>query len=77
MCCTSTDSIKLSASIGEARGSAAFLKGFAQMSLPDRIVEDTEDRRVVTRYVPVGICVGIVPWNCMLLSYILAGLVFS
>ncbi|RFU76011.1 aldehyde dehydrogenase [Trichoderma arundinaceum] len=53
----------LSAAIAEAKGSAEFLKGFARMSLPERIVEETEYRRVVTRYVPVGICVGIVPWN--------------
>ncbi|KAL7934741.1 Aldehyde/histidinol dehydrogenase [Trichoderma chlorosporum] len=53
----------LSLAIGEAHGAASFLKGFADMNLPDRIIEDTEHRRVVTRYVPVGVCVGIVPWN--------------
>ncbi|KAK4061769.1 hypothetical protein Trihar35433_9369 [Trichoderma harzianum] len=53
----------LSHAIGEAHGAAYFLKGFAKMDLPDRVVEDTEHRRIVTRYVPVGVCVGIVPWN--------------
>ncbi|KAK0759423.1 hypothetical protein N5P37_007611 [Trichoderma harzianum] len=53
----------LSHAIGEAHGAAYFLKGFAKMDLPDRVVEDTEHRRVVTRYVPIGVCVGIVPWN--------------
>lgn len=57
--------MKLSHAIGEAHGAAYFLKGFAKMDLPDRVVEDTEHRRIVTRYVPVGVCVGIVPWNCM------------
>lgn len=42
------------------------------MDLPDRVVEDTEHRRVVTRYVPVGVCVGIVPWNCMFFLDIMA-----
>ncbi|KAL7947617.1 Aldehyde/histidinol dehydrogenase [Trichoderma barbatum] len=59
----------LSTAIGEAHGAAAFLKGFAHMDLPDRIVEDTENRRVVTRYVPVGICVGIVPWNFLCIVF--------
>ncbi|UKZ81536.1 hypothetical protein TrVFT333_009308 [Trichoderma virens FT-333] len=51
----------LSFAIGEAHAAAAFLKGFAKMDLPERVIEDTEHRRVVTRYVPVGVCVGIVP----------------
>ncbi|EHK17359.1 uncharacterized protein TRIVIDRAFT_42540 [Trichoderma virens Gv29-8] len=55
----------LSFAIGEAHAAATFLKGFAKMDLPERVIEDTEHRRVVTRYVPVGVCVGIVPWNCM------------
>lgn len=64
--------MKLSHAIGEAHGAAYFLKGFAKMDLPDRVVEDTEHRRVVTRYVPVGVCVGIVPWNCMFFLDIMA-----
>ncbi len=33
------------------------------MDVPDEIIEDTEDRQVITRYTPLGVVVGIVPWN--------------
>ncbi|KAL2208077.1 4-trimethylaminobutyraldehyde dehydrogenase [Sarocladium strictum] len=39
------------------------LRGSAKNSLPDQIVEETAEHRVLTRYIPVGVCVGIVPWN--------------
>ncbi|KAI0904868.1 aldehyde dehydrogenase-like protein [Ustulina deusta] len=39
------------------------LRGFCEMSLPDEVIEDSVERRVITRYTPVGIVVGIVPWN--------------
>ncbi|KAG6007055.1 hypothetical protein E4U21_006415 [Claviceps maximensis] len=41
------------------------LRGTAELELPDVVVEDSEAVRVVTRHVPVGVCVGIVPWNSM------------
>lgn len=39
------------------------LRGAAKHQLEDRIVEETKEHRLLTRYVPVGVCVGIVPWN--------------
>lgn len=40
-----------------------YLRGFAELSLPDEVIEDTDDRKVVVRYTPLGVVAGIVPWN--------------
>lgn len=51
----------------EILGSAHWLKTIATQSLADEVVLDTEERRVVTRYTPVGVVGAIVPWNFPLL----------
>ncbi|POR35378.1 Uncharacterized protein TPAR_04436 [Tolypocladium paradoxum] len=53
----------LSAARDEVAQAVRVLKGVANLTLPEQLIEDTERRRVMTRYVPVGVCVGIVPWN--------------
>ncbi|KAH7227159.1 Aldehyde/histidinol dehydrogenase [Fusarium redolens] len=40
-----------------------FLQGYAQLADPEEVIEDKPGRRVVTKYVPLGVAVGIVPWN--------------
>lgn len=40
-----------------------WLRAFSTMEIPEDLIEDTEDRRVVVRYVPLGVTCGIVPWN--------------
>ncbi|ETS75774.1 hypothetical protein PFICI_12718 [Pestalotiopsis fici W106-1] len=40
-----------------------FLKGFCELSLPEETIEDAPDRKIVKSYVPLGVAVGIVPWN--------------
>jgi acyl-CoA reductase-like NAD-dependent aldehyde dehydrogenase len=47
----------------EIFGSAIWCREIAKQSLPDEIVEDTPDRRVITRFSPLGVVGGIVPWN--------------
>jgi acyl-CoA reductase-like NAD-dependent aldehyde dehydrogenase len=47
----------------EVLGSVAWLRGMATQSLADEMVEETHDRRVITRYTPVGVVGAIVPWN--------------
>lgn len=44
--------------------SVQFLKGYASLPDPQRVIEDKPDCKVVTKYVPLGVAVGIVPWNC-------------
>ncbi|KAI1120061.1 aldehyde dehydrogenase [Nemania abortiva] len=41
----------------------SFLKGFCDLSLPVETIEDTKERKVVTHYIPIGVTVGITPWN--------------
>ena len=47
----------------EVLGSVAWLRAVASQRLPDEVVEDTDERRVVTRFTPVGVVGAIVPWN--------------
>ncbi|MBT3428940.1 MAG: aldehyde dehydrogenase family protein, partial [Proteobacteria bacterium] len=47
----------------EVFGSVTWIRAVATLRLPDEQVEETDDRRVVTRYTPVGVVGAIVPWN--------------
>ena len=47
----------------EIFGSAAWCGEIAKQSLPDEQVEETADRSVITRFSPLGVVGGIVPWN--------------
>ena len=47
----------------EVMGSAIWCREIAKQELPDEIVEETVDRRVITRFTPLGVVGGIVPWN--------------
>jgi len=47
----------------EADSGYAWLTETAKLTLPEEIMEDTEERKVVTRYTPLGVVGAIVPWN--------------
>jgi len=47
----------------EILGSVHWLREIARQALPDEVIEDTADRRVITRFAPLGVVGGIVPWN--------------
>lgn len=47
----------------EILGSVFWLRKIAQQALPEEVVEDTADRRVITRFTPLGVVGAIVPWN--------------
>jgi acyl-CoA reductase-like NAD-dependent aldehyde dehydrogenase len=47
----------------EVLGSADWLRATASLRLPQEIVAETDERRVVTRHTPVGVVGAIVPWN--------------
>jgi acyl-CoA reductase-like NAD-dependent aldehyde dehydrogenase len=34
-----------------------------KLKLPEEVLEDSEERRVVERYTPLGVIAGILPWN--------------
>jgi acyl-CoA reductase-like NAD-dependent aldehyde dehydrogenase len=47
----------------EVFGSVDWLRATGSLRLPEETVEQTDERRVVTRYTPVGVVGAIVPWN--------------
>ena len=47
----------------EIFGSADWCAEVSKQSLPDEVVEDTDDRRVITRFSPLGVVGAITPWN--------------
>lgn len=51
----------------EIGGSAIWLREIAKQSLEDEVIEDTPQRRVVTRFTPLGVVGAIAPWNFPLL----------
>ena len=51
----------------EVYGSAIWLKAIATQSLHDELILENAERRVVTRFTPVGVVGAIVPWNFPLL----------
>ena len=49
--------------MGEVFGAAAFFRYFATLDLPERIVEDSDTKKVIARRRPLGVVGAIVPWN--------------
>lgn len=47
----------------EIEGSIAYLRFFADVQLQDKVIEETEARYVIQQRRPLGVVVGIVPWN--------------
>jgi acyl-CoA reductase-like NAD-dependent aldehyde dehydrogenase len=40
-----------------------WLSEMGKLEVPEEVVEDNEDRKVITRYTPLGVVAAIVPWN--------------
>jgi acyl-CoA reductase-like NAD-dependent aldehyde dehydrogenase len=53
----------LADAMGEIFGAAAFFRYFASLDLPEKIIEDSDARKVVSRRRPLGVVGCIVPWN--------------
>lgn len=53
----------LTASSEEILGGAWWLGETAKLAIPDSISEDSDERLVVTHYVPLGVVAALVPWN--------------
>lgn len=47
----------------EVYGSVAWFREIAKQSLPEEVLEDSEQRRVISRSTPLGVVGAIVPWN--------------
>jgi acyl-CoA reductase-like NAD-dependent aldehyde dehydrogenase len=47
----------------EIAGSVIWCRELAKQALDDEVIEDTAERRVVTRFTPLGVVGAITPWN--------------
>ncbi|MGY4103484.1 aldehyde dehydrogenase family protein [Nocardia sp. R16R-3T] len=47
----------------EVFGSVAWFREISKQSLPDEVLEDSHERRVISRHTPLGVVAAIVPWN--------------
>jgi len=54
---------QLAMATSEAQSGVAWLNGIASLKLPEEIIEDNDDRKVIQRYTPLGVVAAIVPWN--------------
>lgn len=48
---------------GEVDDGIKWLTETQKLVLPEEVLEDSEDRQVITRYTPLGVVAAIVPWN--------------
>lgn len=53
----------LSQSSTEVDLGTTWLKAFSQMDLAEELLEENDERKIIQRYTPLGVCCGIVPWN--------------
>ncbi|CAO2648770.1 Nn.00g097190.m01.CDS01 [Neocucurbitaria sp. VM-36] len=47
----------------EVDNAVRWLEEQAKLPFPEDIIEDTDEKQVITRYTPLGVALGIVPWN--------------
>ncbi|KAI8944203.1 aldehyde dehydrogenase [Xylaria longipes] len=55
--------LPLPSAIYDVTWGVEWLRDFCKLSLPDKITEASCGRHVVERYIPIGVTVGIIPWN--------------
>ena len=51
----------------ETDAAISWIRGMAGLPLLEDVIEDDDTRRLITRYVPLGVVGAIVPWNFPLL----------
>jgi acyl-CoA reductase-like NAD-dependent aldehyde dehydrogenase len=49
--------------VGEAQTGATWLRAMCKFDLPEEIIEEDDTKKTILRYTPLGVAVGIVPWN--------------
>ncbi|CZT09635.1 related to aldehyde dehydrogenase (NAD+), mitochondrial [Rhynchosporium graminicola] len=49
--------------VREHSDSVSIGRSTANLTLPEEVIEDSEDRKITTRFTPLGVVAGIVPWN--------------
>ncbi|KAF5549195.1 aldehyde dehydrogenase [Fusarium mexicanum] len=51
----------------ETDAAIEWMRGMAQIPLPEDVLEDTEQRTIISRHTPIGVVAALVPWNFPLL----------
>ncbi|EXJ80429.1 aldehyde dehydrogenase (NAD+) [Capronia coronata CBS 617.96] len=49
--------------LGEVKTGVHWLRALTKLELQEEIVEEDDQKQVIVRYTPLGVTVGIVPWN--------------
>ncbi|EXJ79757.1 aldehyde dehydrogenase (NAD+) [Capronia epimyces CBS 606.96] len=49
--------------VGEIKAGVHWLRSLSKLELKEETIEEDEEKRVVVRHTPLGVTVGIVPWN--------------
>jgi len=57
----------LAESTAEVTYMEAFIRSFAELELPNQVLEDSDTRKIQTRRKPLGVVAAIIPWNFPLL----------
>ncbi|EFQ98696.1 aldehyde dehydrogenase [Nannizzia gypsea CBS 118893] len=47
----------------ETGAAVAFLRGISSLNMNEEVLEDTDEHKIISRYTPLGVACGIVPWN--------------
>ncbi|KAJ5691796.1 hypothetical protein N7462_001219 [Penicillium macrosclerotiorum] len=42
---------------------SSWIEGITSLQIPENVIEETPDRKIVQRYTPIGVTGAIVPWN--------------
>lgn len=53
----------LSQSAVEVGMASTWIRGLTAIEIPTNTIEETEERKIIQRYTPIGVCGAIVPWN--------------
>jgi acyl-CoA reductase-like NAD-dependent aldehyde dehydrogenase len=55
--------MKLAQATLELGAAVAWIRGICTLNMPEEVIEDSDQKRVVVRYMPLGVVGAIVPWN--------------
>jgi acyl-CoA reductase-like NAD-dependent aldehyde dehydrogenase len=55
--------MKLAQATLELGGAVAWIRGTCTLNMPEEVIEDSDQKRVIVRYMPLGVVGAIVPCN--------------
>lgn len=55
--------VQIQFAVSEVQTGVHWIRKLAEIEVKEEIVEEDDDKQVIVRYTPLGVAVGIVPWN--------------